>query len=56
MQDDLKIEQLQLVIEQLREILMDGEQLQLFSKHIGHGTHNYNKNLLLFCIDVEAFR
>jgi len=44
------------VIDKLRDILMDGDQLQLFSKHIGHGTQNYNKNLLLFCIDVEAFR
>lgn len=44
------------VAEEIRELLMDGDRLGHFSRHIGHGTHNVNKNLLLLCIDVEAFR
>ena len=42
--------------EEIRALLMDGERLGQLSRHIGHGTHNANKNLLLFCIDCEAFR
>ncbi|EKX38420.1 hypothetical protein GUITHDRAFT_144206 [Guillardia theta CCMP2712] len=34
----------------------ESDQLAKFSKHIGHGSNNALKNLLLLCIDVEAFR
>jgi hypothetical protein len=44
------------VAEEIRELLMDGDRLGQLSRYIGHGTHNVNKNLLLLCIDVEAFR
>ena len=57
---------------ELKEMLMDrqpylspllfsdrscfSDQLAKFSKHIGHGSNNALKNLLLLCIDVEVTR
>ena len=40
----------------LKDMLMDGERLAKFSRFIGHTALHTHRNVLLFCIDVEAFR
>ena len=40
----------------LKDMLMDGERLAKFSRFIGHTALQTHRNVLLFCIDVEAFR